>query len=135
MSRAFDDLLALMTRLRSRDGCPWDREQDLASVSRYVTEEASELADAIRRGDPASVREELGDLLYTAVFVAEIARENGWFTADDAARGVVEKLVRRHPHVFAGERAESVADVLRIWEREKAREKRAVASEAEPPPT
>lgn len=123
MSRAFDDLVALMTRLRAPGGCPWDREQDLASVAGYVVEEAGELRAAIASGDRDAVREELGDLLYTAVFVAEIARERGWFTVDDAARAIAEKLVRRHPHVFKGERAETVEDVKRIWEREKALEK------------
>lgn len=123
MSRAFDDLVALMSRLRGPGGCPWDREQDLASVAGYVAEEAKELGEAIAKGERNAVREELGDLLYTAVFVAELARERGWFTIDDAARAIHEKLVRRHPHVFAGERAESVADVKRIWEREKARER------------
>ncbi len=123
MSRAFDDLVALMSRLRSPDGCPWDREQTVASVAGHVVEEARELMAAACSGDPAAIREELGDLFYTAVFVAEIARENGWFDADAAIGAIVEKLVRRHPHVFGGETAKTVEDVKRIWERVKAEER------------
>ena len=123
MSRAFDDLVAITARLRAPGGCPWDRAQDLDSIARYVLEEAREVAEAARAGHPEHLREEIGDLLYTACFLAEIGRERGWFDMEASLRAIVEKLVRRHPHVFAGEKAESEEEALRIWERVKAAEK------------
>src|SRR6476661_66293 len=103
MSKAFDDLIAVMTRLRAPGGCPWDHEQTHESLAQYLLEEAYETFDAIHEatetGDTTNLREELGDLLLQVIFHAKIAAERGDFTADDVAAGVTEKLILRHPHV------------------------------------
>lgn len=97
-----EDLLALMATLRDPEvGCSWDVAQDFASISPYTVEEAYEVADAIARGDMADLRDELGDLLFQVVFHARIAEEAGHFAFPDVVRAVMEKMVRRHPHVFA----------------------------------
>ena len=117
-------LVAIMQRLLAPDGCPWDREQTLETLRNYVIEEAHEVVDAIDRGDPDDLREELGDLLLQIVFQAELARQQRWFGPDDVIAAICEKLVRRHPHVFGDEKAETSREVLTNWERIKAREKR-----------
>src|SRR5690606_16327660 len=96
----FSVLVALMRRLLAPDGCPWDREQSIESLRKYVLEEACEVLDAIDAGDRALLQEELGDLALQIAFIAELARGEGRFGPDDVMRGIVEKLVRRHPHVF-----------------------------------
>jgi XTP/dITP diphosphohydrolase len=120
------DLVAVQDRLRSPGGCPWDAEQTHASLVRHLLEEAYELADAIDAGDREAVREELGDVLLQVTFHARIAAEDPDepFTIDDVAGGITDKLVRRHPHVFAGATAETAADVEALWGRQKAEEKR-----------
>lgn len=118
-------LVELMQRLLAPDGCPWDREQSHASLRKYVVEEACEVVDAIDSGDDAAICEELGDLALQVVFHAELARARGAFGPDDVVGGICEKLVRRHPHVFADETAEGSAEVLRNWERIKVEEKKA----------
>jgi tetrapyrrole methylase family protein/MazG family protein len=118
------ELVALDEVTRTlRERCPWDVEQTHATLRRYVLEEAQEVADAIDSGDPAKLEEELGDLLYQVYFHATLGAEEGDYTLADIARGIREKLVRRHPHVFAGEHAETKADVAAIWERVKAEER------------
>src|SRR2546427_697022 len=97
---SFLRLVDLMARLRGPDGCPWDREQTPESLRPYVIEEAYEVLEAIERGDPDALRDELGDLLLQVVFQAELATEAGRFTIADVASAVIDKLVRRHPHVF-----------------------------------
>ena len=127
----FDRLVQIMRRLRSPDGCAWDREQTLASLRPFVLEEAYEVVDAIDRGDRTALCDELGDLLLEAVFVAQICAEASAFTIADATDAVVAKLVRRHPHVFggsdtetdAGRRDLSPAEVKEQWERIKTRER------------
>src|SRR5687768_16849695 len=99
----FDRLVDVMRTLRSAQGCPWDREQTLSSLRPYVLEETYELLDALDRGDLTALREELGALLYDAVFLAQIAEEDGHFSIDDAVQSIVHKLVRRHPHVFTAD--------------------------------
>ena len=116
-------LVRVMERLRAPDGCPWDREQDHASLARYAVEEVYELLEAIENGGPADVAEELGDVLLQVVFHAQIAAEAGDFTIDDVAGGIVDKLVRRHPHVFAGVTVADAAEVTANWETLKAAEK------------
>jgi XTP/dITP diphosphohydrolase len=119
------DLVAVMDRLRSPGGCPWDREQTHASRAPYLLEETHETLEAIDSGDDAHLREELGDLLLQVVFHARIAAErpgDPW-TIDDVAGGITEKLVRRHPHVFADAEAPTAAHVEQAWERLKAAEK------------
>jgi MazG family protein len=120
---AYSDLVALMRRLLAPDGCPWDREQDYRSLRRYVLEEACEVIDAIDAGDFDSLKEELGDLALQVVFLGELARREGRFGPDDVIRGIVEKLVRRHPHVFGDEKVEGAEEVLNNWELIKAEEK------------
>jgi tetrapyrrole methylase family protein/MazG family protein/ATP diphosphatase len=112
-----------MQRLLAPDGCPWDREQDMSSLRKYVLEEACEVIDAIDAGDDQHLAEELGDLALQVVFLAELGRKAGRFGPDDVVRAIVEKLVRRHPHVFADVEVTGTEHVLENWERIKAREK------------
>ena len=116
-------LVDVMERLRSPDGCPWDREQDHRSLARYAVEEVYELLEAIDADDPKAIAEELGDVLLQVVFHAQMAAEAGTFTIDDVAGGIVDKLVRRHPHVFAGATVADAAEVTANWETLKAQEK------------
>lgn len=119
----YEDLLHIMTLLRSPGGCPWDAEQTHASLRRSFLEETYETLDAIDRADTAALCEELGDVLLQVVFHAELERENGGFTMDDVIDGICKKLVYRHPHVFAGQTAEDSQEVLANWETLKRREK------------
>lgn len=121
--QTFPKLVQLMQRLLATDGCPWDREQDFKSLRRYVLEEACEVIDAIDSEQPAELEEELGDLALQVVFLAELARRERHFGPDDVIRGIVEKLVRRHPHVFGDTEVSGSDEVLRNWESIKAAEK------------
>ena len=118
-------LVEVMDRLRT--DCPWDREQTHASLTRYLLEETHEVLEAIDAGDPEHLREELGDLLMQVYFHARIAeetpRDEGGFDLDDVAAGIADKLVRRHPHVFAGLAVADADEVERNWEAIKAEEK------------
>ncbi len=127
MTRPIDRLLAIMERLRSPDGCPWDRAQTFATIAPYTIEEAYEVADAIERGDLEALQDELGDLLFQVVFHAEIAREARRFDFDAVADAIAAKLVRRHPHVFGGESVDGIAAQADAWERIKAAERDAAA--------
>ena len=123
--RAVGALLALMARLRDPEhGCPWDRAQSFSTIAPYTIEEAYEVADAIEHGDREHLREELGDLLFQVVFHARMAQERGWFDFGAVADGIREKLVRRHPHLFAGA-ALAAEDLVRVWEEQKAQERAA----------
>jgi tetrapyrrole methylase family protein/MazG family protein len=113
------DLVEVMKRLRAKNGCPWDLEQDHESLKPYLVEETYEVIDAIDKGDDAHLKEELGDLLLQIVFHAQIAAEEGRFTIDDVAASIVEKLKRRHPHVFGSVRADTPEEVLVNWEQIK----------------
>jgi nucleoside triphosphate diphosphatase len=123
VSSRIEELLAIMERLRAPDGCPWDREQTFASIAPYTIEEAYEVADAIEREDLVHLKDELGDLLFQVVFHAQIARERGAFDFEAAAGAICDKLVRRHPHVFAGEGRPSAAEQSVLWENIKAEER------------
>src|SRR5436189_4657337 len=129
MSKAFDELVAVMARLRAPGGCPWDHEQTYASLSQYLLEEAYETFDAIQEadetGDTANLREELGDLLLQVVFHSTIGAERGDFTVDEVADGVSKKLVLRHPHVFGDAKLARAQDVLDNWDELKADERAA----------
>ncbi|MFI4869106.1 MAG: nucleoside triphosphate pyrophosphohydrolase [Steroidobacterales bacterium] len=129
MSAAGDELealLALMRTLRDpEDGCAWDREQNFVSIAPFTIEEAYEVADAIGRGDLDRLRDELGDLLFQVVFHARMAEEAGRFDFAAVARGIRDKLIRRHPHIFAERRAVDVAQLHVSWEKQKASERAA----------
>ncbi|MBK6724132.1 MAG: nucleoside triphosphate pyrophosphohydrolase [Acidobacteria bacterium] len=134
MSQSFDELVAVMQRLRAPGGCPWDHEQTYASLSQYLLEEAYETFDAIQEadatGDTTNLREELGDLLLQVVFHSTIGAERGDFTIDDVSAGVTKKLILRHPHVFGDKKLSRAQDVLDNWDQLKADE-RAASGKAE----
>lgn len=124
--RGIDELLTIMARLRDpARGCPWDVQQDFASIAPYTIEEAYEVADAIDRGDFDDLREELGDLLLQVVFHAQMAAEQGRFDFDDVAQAISAKMIRRHPHVFGETRYADLAAQKQAWEELKAAERAA----------
>lgn len=112
-----------MTRLRSPDGCPWDREQDHNTLKPYLLEEAYEVLDAIDGDNDGELCSELGDVLLQVVFHAQVASETGRFSVDDVCRAITDKLIRRHPHVFADVAVENSGEVLRNWEQIKREER------------
>jgi MazG family protein len=120
-------LLGIMRRLRSPEGCPWDREQDFQSIAPYTIEEAYEVAEAIAQatanGRPGGLEGELGDLLFQVVFHAQMGSERQWFDFASIAGSIADKLTERHPHVFAGADRGSSAELNRAWEEHKARER------------
>ena len=116
---SFEELVRIMSVLRSPQGCPWDREQSPGTLSKHIIEEAYETVEAIETENWDHLAEELGDLLLQIVFQAQIAGEYGRFHIEDVVRGITEKLIRRHPHVFGSERAETPEEVTRNWERIK----------------
>src|SRR5712691_946580 len=120
---SFQRLCEIVARLRAPGGCPWDREQTHATLGPGVLEEAYEVAEAIRTNDNAGLREELGDLLLLIVMHAQIASEEGRFAIDDVAREIGDKLIRRHPHVFAESEAHDSGAVLKQWDAIKQAEK------------
>lgn len=119
----FEELVATMAKLRGESGCPWDREQTVETLRTYIVEEAYELVEAITKGVPSDIKEECGDLLLQIIFVSQIQKELGNFDIRDVAKGINEKLVRRHPHVFGTESVSGSDDVLRNWEQIKMKEK------------
>jgi len=129
----FEKLVEVMRTLRSPEGCPWDREQTLESLTHYVLEEAHEVVDAVERHDNAALQEEIGDHIFEGVFLAQVAADNGLFDVGDSLRTVTDKLVRRHPHVFqddgrvhdaaSRERAPSADAALQRWNSLKAQER------------
>jgi len=129
MSKSFDELVAVMARLRAPGGCPWDAEQTYQSLSQYLLEEAYETFDAIQEadatGDTEHLTEELGDMMLQVVFHSTIGAERGDFTIDDVANGVTQKLILRHPHVFGDAKFERAEDVLDNWDQLKADERKA----------
>jgi len=126
---ALAKLLEVMARLRDpQKGCPWDREQDFATIAPYTIEEAYEVADAIERNDAIDLRDELGDLLFQVVFHARMAQERGWFDFNDVASSIHDKLIRRHPHVFGDAVFDNLAEQTSNWEEHKAQERAAAAA-------
>ena len=124
--RSLARLLDIMRRLRDpANGCPWDREQDFASIAPYTIEEAYEVAEAIAHGEPGALEAELGDLLFQVVFHAQMGAERQWFDFASVADAIASKLTERHPHVFADARIDSAAEQNRAWEEHKARERAA----------
>jgi len=119
-----DKLLEVMARLRDpQDGCPWDQQQDFASIAPYTVEEAYEVADAITRGDYVALRDELGDLLFQVVFHAQMASEAELFDFGDVAGSITDKMLRRHPHVFGSDEERAAGPEDGAWERIKAKER------------
>ncbi|HEY3798441.1 MAG TPA: nucleoside triphosphate pyrophosphohydrolase [Caulobacteraceae bacterium] len=117
-------MIAVMAALRDPEGgCAWDLEQSFATIAPYTVEEAYEVADAIERGDLGDLKEELGDLLFQVIFHARMAEEAGAFAFDDVAEAVVAKMIRRHPHVFAGAAIRTAEEQTRAWEAAKASER------------
>ena len=123
-SRLFKDLVELMAKLRGPDGCPWDKEQDHSSIKPYLVEEAYEVLEAIDEEDPEKLREELGDLLLQVIFHCQMASEKGWFDIEDVLSCLIEKLTRRHPHVFSDQKVKDADEVLANWEKIKQKEKK-----------
>ena len=129
-----DNLLEIMARLRDpQAGCPWDVDQDFASIAPYTIEEAYEVADAIEQNDMAALKDELGDLLLQVVFHARMAEEAGHFVFDDVAAAISDKMVSRHPHVFGDHNADTPDAVKVTWEAQKEAERRAKAGETGQP--
>src|SRR4029453_10422029 len=130
----FTRLIDIMATLRGPDGCPWDREQTIDTLKPFVLEESYEVIEAIDRHDHAGLCEELGDFVFEAVFLAQLESEAGHFTIADSLKSIADKLVRRHPHVFAREPGEAPLDSagqVRVrWEEIKAQEKAAAGSTA-----
>ena len=120
---AINDLLKVMAKLRSPKGCPWDREQSHMSLRRHAIEEVYELIDAIESHDDHEMAEELGDLLLQVVFHCQLARERGAFDFEKVTRHLVDKLIRRHPHVFGTTKVKDVDEVWANWEKIKKAEK------------
>lgn len=125
---ALAEAIAIMARLRGPDGCPWDREQTFDSIKRHTLEETYEVFDAIERRAWPDLKDELGDLLLQVLFYAQMASEAGYFTLQDVASNLNAKLIRRHPHIFAGAEVADSDAVLRNWEQIKRSEKRASTS-------
>jgi len=125
MSSELIRLREVMDKLRSPGGCPWDAEQDHSSLLKYLLEESYEFIESVENNDRAAMQEELGDLLLQVYFHSRMAEEDTKqpFNIEDVAKSVADKLIRRHPHVFAGQAVDSSADVLENWERQKASEK------------
>ena len=120
---AIEDLLKVMAKLRSPTGCPWDREQSHLTLRRHAIEEVYELIDSIEAGDDHEMAEELGDLLLQVVFHCQLARERGAFDFEKVTRHLVDKLIRRHPHVFGKTKVKNVDEVWANWEKIKKTEK------------
>ncbi|MBA3980472.1 MAG: nucleoside triphosphate pyrophosphohydrolase [Alcanivorax sp.] len=120
---SIEEMLEVMARLRDPEtGCPWDLQQTFSSIAPYTIEEAFEVADAIAAGDHEGLRDELGDLLLQVIFHARMAEEQGLFDFDDVTRGLIDKMVRRHPHVFGDRQGVSLAEIKDTWEATKASE-------------
>ena len=124
----FEEFEHIIENLRAPDGCPWDREQTHASLKKPCIEEAAEVVCGInileQTGDPGNLKEELGDLLLQVVMHARIAEEEGYFTMDDVIQGIIDKMVRRHPHVFGDAVADDSGAVLKKWDEIKKQEKK-----------
>ena len=119
----FKDLVEITAKLRSPKGCPWDREQTFESLKQYLANESQEVFQAVDNKDMENLCEELGDVLFQVMINSQIASENGAFTIDDVVDGICQKMVRRHPHVFAGVKVNSVEEGTALWNQIKMQEK------------
>ncbi len=127
---AISEFVAIVRRLRAPGGCPWDAKQTPETLKTYVLEEAYELIEALDGGDPEKIKEELGDLLLHLVFLSDLYQDRGAFTFAEVVNGIAAKMVRRHPHVFGGEKAETPEELRRLWQRIKREEGKAPKSTA-----
>lgn len=121
--KSLSKLVKVMKKLRSKDGCPWDRAQTHSSLKKHLIEEAYEVCEAIDSGDPERLKDELGDFLFQVIFHAQVAKERGAFDIKDVIKASHEKMVRRHPHVFGKNKARDPEDAYRRWQDEKEQEK------------
>ncbi|MFP3869951.1 MAG: nucleoside triphosphate pyrophosphohydrolase [Syntrophobacteria bacterium] len=121
--KEFEELMQLVARLRAEDGCPWDRQQTPATVKNYLLEEAYEVVDAVEHHPPDHVKEELGDLVFMAIFLAHLYQEQGHFHMDQVLRRTAVKMIRRHPHVFGDRKVDSAWQVRQTWEEVKSQER------------
>ena len=124
-----ESLMRVLRRLRAPDGCPWDRKQTRNTLTRHLESECGELIEAVDQNDPPHICEELGDVLMNLLFQVVIAEEKGEFTLEDVWREIIEKMIRRHAHVFGSEKAENAEDVVKLWEKIKASEKQSRGEE------
>lgn len=120
---SFEQLLHIINQLRSEQGCPWDRKQTPETLKQYLLEECQELLEAIDQHQHEAICEEIGDVLFLLVFLMSIYAERNQFTATDALQGIISKMIRRHPHVFAGLPVTDEQDLKAQWQRIKAQEK------------
>jgi MazG family protein len=125
MPTALDEFIQTIARLRGPDGCPWDREQDHNTLARYLLEECYEVLEAIHEGNPAKLKEELGDLLLQIVLNAQVAKDAGEFDMQDVARSINDKMISRHPHVFGDKSLDTADQVVMQWQELKEKEKAA----------
>lgn len=126
---AFDRLIEVANKLLGPNGCPWDHTQTFETLQQYVLEEAHEVIEAVDDGDDKKILEELGDLLYTVIFYAKIAEKTNRFTLQEILENIKDKLVRRHPHVFADVQVRHVEEIIQNWEAIKKQEKKEAASQ------
>lgn len=131
--QAFEELVKIMARLRGPDGCPWDKAQDFSTLPPYTIEETYELVESIEAEDWQELKGELGDLLFHIVFYARIAAEKGLFGIEDVAQAAVDKMLRRHPHVFGGESVADPETLHKRWQHMKAQERRETAARERSP--
>jgi tetrapyrrole methylase family protein/MazG family protein len=117
------ELTQLIKKLRAPDGCPWDRQQKKEDIGKYILEEAYEVVDSLGKENPQSLKEELGDLLFQILFLTEISAESDFFSLSDVIDGIIEKMIRRHPHVFGDKKVNSVKEVNENWQQIKKKER------------
>ncbi len=117
------ELIDLIKKLRAPDGCPWDQQQKKEDIGKYILEEAYEVVDSLEKENPQALKEELGDLLFQILFLAEISAESNLFTISDVMNGIYEKMIRRHPHVFGDKKVNSVQEVKDNWQKIKKKER------------
>ena len=119
----FQDLLKLAEILRSEKGCPWDREQSIASMLEFIESEVHEVRVAIENGDHKNLREELGDVMFQLIMLAQIAKENGYFDMDNVINDINKKVIDRHTWVFGDDKVETAQEAIALWRKNKAKEK------------
>jgi len=121
--KTFKDLKEVAAKLRSETGCPWDRKQTISSMLKYIEEEVGEVREAIEKDDHENLKEELGDVLFQIVMIAQIAKEHKYFDLDDVVDGIYDKIISRHTWVFGDDKALTPEEALKMWKENKAKEK------------